>query len=262
MVDIDKYQYLIPDVEYFVDRRCFPEWEIIKQKIDFHDLTFVVEGKSNYYINEKLYTVQAGDIIYIPEGSVREAHTIKESPMHSYAFNFKWLYDAIHTRLALPFVTKNKLSSEILRYIKEFTHIWMSKPSGYLMNARGRFLLIIHHLLSTIYFDSSSSPYDLRVNIVKEYIIDNYSDVLDMNTLASLVNLHPVYLGDLFKKNLNYTIKEFINLIRVNNAEMLLSTGGFSVSEVADRCGFSDVYYFSNIFKKIKGYPPSMVLRK
>jgi len=50
-------------------------------------------------------------------------------------------------------------------------------------------------------------------------------------------------------------------MIRVNNAEMLLSTGEFSVTEVAERCGFRDVSYFSNVFKSMKGYPPSNVYK-
>jgi hypothetical protein len=32
-----------------------------------------------------------------------------------------------------------------------------------------------------------------------------------------------------------------------------------TVNEAALRCGFGDIYYFSRIFKKIKGYPPSHV---
>jgi AraC-like DNA-binding protein len=43
---------------------------------------------------------------------------------------------------------------------------------------------------------------------------------------------------------------------------MMLSSGDFTVSETAERCGFRDISYFSNMFKLLKGYPPSAVLRK
>ncbi|KHF34454.1 hypothetical protein CM49_03237 [Paenibacillus sp. P1XP2] len=59
-----------------------------KSENRFYDLTFVVDGMANYYINGEKFTAEAGDLVYVPEGSIREAHTFKEFPMHSYPFNF------------------------------------------------------------------------------------------------------------------------------------------------------------------------------
>ncbi|MNV95199.1 HTH-type transcriptional activator RhaS [compost metagenome] len=93
------------------------------------------------------------------------------------------------------------------------------------------------------------------------YIMDHYAEEVTLGDLAGLVGLNPEYLGKLFKQNTGSTCKEFLNRVRVNNAEMILTAGGFNVSEVAEHCGYHDVAYFSNVFKRIKGYPPSSVLR-
>jgi AraC-like DNA-binding protein len=37
----------------------------------------------------------------------------------------------------------------------------------------------------------------------------------------------------------------------------MLISQEFTISDVARRCGFEDNFYFSRVFKKIKGYPPS-----
>ncbi|MFC5471560.1 helix-turn-helix domain-containing protein [Cohnella suwonensis] len=260
-MDLEQMQYLVPDIYYYVDRRCFPDWEIIKQTIDFHDLTFVVEGKSNYYVNGVQYAVEAGDVIYIPKGNVREAHTFKESPMHSYAFNFDWLPHGGPDALPLRIVTKNVISNEIFGRIHQFTQVWMGKEPGYVMQSRALFMLIIHRLLMISYRNGVHHQADQRVNKVLEYVTRHYPEELDLTGMADIVNLHPVYLGKLFKKNTGYSFKEYLNLIRINHAEMLLSTGGFSVTQVADRCGFRDISYFSNVFKSIKGYSPSTVIK-
>jgi len=257
--EFERLQDMIPDVVFFVDRRCFPNWEIIKQTIDFHDLTFVVEGKSNYYVNGVKHTVEAGDVVYIPVGSVREAHTFKENPAHSYAFNFKWLPNENTEPLPLQTVTKNVITNELIGYFKQFTHVWMSRQPGYLMQARALFMLILHRLLSNIRRDSARA--DQRVNQVLVYVAEHYAEELDLAGMAEIVGLHPVYLGKLFKKNMGYSFKEHLNMIRINHAEMLLSTGGFSVTQVAERCGFRDISYFSNVFKSVKGYPPSTVFK-
>jgi AraC family transcriptional regulator, arabinose operon regulatory protein len=88
---------------------------------------------------------------------------------------------------------------------------------------------------------------------------ERYHENLELSGMATSIHLNPVYFGKLFKKNTGYSFKEYLNLIRINNAEMLLATGEFNVTEVAERCGFNDVSYFSNVFKSIKGFPPSNV---
>ncbi|RUS45870.1 AraC family transcriptional regulator [Cohnella sp. AR92] len=254
-MELEQLQNYVPWINYFVDRRCFPDWEIIKQKIQFHDLTFVVEGKSTYYVNDVQYDVEAGDVIYIPLGNVREAYTDKENPMHSYAFNFNW-EPGSPTPLPLQTVTKNVITNEIYGYIKQFTQVWMGKQPGYILQSRALFMLILHRLLVNSYLQNSHQS-DQRINRILEYVSEHYPEELHLSDMAKLVNLHPVYLGKLFKKNTGYSFKEYVNLIRINHAEMLLSTGGFSVTQIADRCGFHDISYFSNVFKAIKGYPPS-----
>lgn len=260
-MDISAYSQIVPEVLLFVDRRSFPGWEIIRQEINFHDLTFIVGGQADYYVNGKKFTVEKGDMIYIPPGCVREAHSNKENPMHSYAFNFK-LSPSNDQHLPFQTVTKNLLTVEVLGYAKEFIQVWMTKQPGYEIQARGLFLLILHRLLSVSLLRNGSMQSDDRIAKVRAYITEHYSDDLDLETIAAIVGLHPVYISKLFKQDTGYSFKQFLNLIRVNNAEMMLIAGGFTISEVAERCGFEDISYFSNVFKSIKGYPPSSVRKK
>jgi AraC-like DNA-binding protein len=44
---------------------------------------------------------------------------------------------------------------------------------------------------------------------------------------------------------------------RLIHAEKLLSTGKYSIKEVAEMSGFCDVKYFSRVVKKEYGVPPS-----
>ena len=54
-------------------------------------------------------------------------------------------------------------------------------------------------------------------------------------------------------------MKEYLNQIRINNAENMIASGEFRVYEAATKCGFDDIFYFSRVFKSIKGYAPSKV---
>ncbi len=255
------HHHLVPNIFLFVDRKCFGDWRIGKDWFDFHDLTFVISGRACYYVNGEKYEAEAGDLVYVPENSTREAHTYADSPMHAYPFNFQWAKP--HNDVHLPFgvVTKKLITREILDYIQEFKHVWMGKQPFYPIQARAIFELILHRLLSNYYL-LSNPVMDPRIKKITTYIEEHYSSDISISQLAETVNLHPVYMGKLFKECTGSTCKEYLNRIRINNAEMMLSSGDFTVSETAERCGFRDISYFSNMFKLLKGYPPSAVLRK
>lgn len=250
------YDKLIPQVFLFVDRKCFADWAIGQAKIDFHDLTFVISGKACYYINGEKVIVEAGDLLYIPEGCMREAYTYEESPMHCYPFNFQWENPYNHVHLPFPHVMKKMITKEILDYIAEFKQVWMNRQPFYKLQARALFELILHRILAN-YHMMSASTIDPRVKKATYYITEHYFEDITVRTLAEQANLNPVYFGKLFRETTGSTCKEYLNRIRINNAEMMLSSGDFNVSETAERCGFHDISYFSNLFKVMKGYSPS-----
>jgi len=94
---------------------------------------------------------------------------------------------------------------------------------------------------------------------VSDYIFSNLHRRINTDELAGLISLNPIYLSSLFKKNTGYSLRQYINRIKLNSAEDAMAYESLSVQDAAKKCGFDDVYYFSKIFKEIKGYPPSHV---
>jgi len=55
---------------------------------------------------------------------------------------------------------------------------------------------------------------------------------------------------------------KYITMLRMEKAKELLITGHYKVSEIAGMCGFENVYYFSNVFKKHEGISPKNYIKK
>ena len=261
MPEVD-FANLIPTILYFVNRRCSQTWNIINATIDFHDLTYVYSGNATYIVNGVEYHLESGDFIYIPRDNNREAYTCAEAPMQCFAVNFN-LYSLDNEPARLPFDIKFKVGaySELINLYEDLNYSWLKKEPNYQMKSRATFLLILYKLINHINCKKPINSADPRITKVNKYILENYHNKIEIGHLAELSGLNPVYLGALFKKTNYCTIKEYINRIRINNAENLLSTGGYTVGEAAEHCGFNDIFYFSKVYKKSKGFSPSNLLK-
>ncbi len=100
-----------------------------------------------------------------------------------------------------------------------------------------------------------------RLALVQDYLFHHYAEPVSVPALASLVRLNPRYFGNWFSERTGMTVKEYVHRIRIRKATDLLATGGFNVAEAAYRSGFEDVFYFSKVFKRIAGHPPSDLIR-
>ncbi|QEN04908.1 response regulator [Thiospirochaeta perfilievii] len=93
-------------------------------------------------------------------------------------------------------------------------------------------------------------------NAVK-YIDTNYYDPkISMETVCDELGLSISYMSLLFKKNKDTTFVKYLTKVRIEKAKELLRLKGDRIVEIATKCGFKDVYYFSHCFKRYVGLSP------
>lgn len=106
----------------------------------------------------------------------------------------------------------------------------------------GRSTRIIHDILT---FFQSSYAEEITSALIEQKYGCNYD-----------------YINRLFKKATGKTILAYLNELRISKARQLLSDGTSRISDVAEKCGFRDIYYFSRVFKKYTGTTPGAYSRK
>ena len=114
-------------------------------------------------------------------------------------------------------------------------------------------------LVSAIVRDGIASVQgDLVVERILYEIRRRPETPLTLPEAAQLVGRSQSSVSHLFRAKLGRSFKACVVDIRLEKAEALLRhEPGIQVKEVAARLGFADVYYFSRIFRKRKGVPPS-----
>ena len=92
---------------------------------------------------------------------------------------------------------------------------------------------------------------------IKEYIDAHFSEQLSLKELAARRHMNASYLSELFHQILGTTFQAYLMRTRIDQAKQLLSGPGCRMSEVAERCGFSDHNYFGKVFRRIVGLSPT-----
>ena len=83
------------------------------------------------------------------------------------------------------------------------------------------------------------------------------SQVLTLQSFSESLNVNRSYLSDLFRREVGMTITDYVTERRIQSAaDMLLMTRD-PVKLVAKRVGIADVHYFSRLFRKRMGKPPT-----
>ena len=98
---IPDFNNMIPELHYYIHRKCTPNWKIDANVIPFIDITYVIDGKAEYNIGGHIYIVKKGDLICIPQNTYRAAVNIPEDLMECYSTNI-FLRDQFGQEAAFP----------------------------------------------------------------------------------------------------------------------------------------------------------------
>ena len=106
----------------------------------------------------------------------------------------------------------------------------------------------------SLFFVSEKSSRVIRQ--VAEYISAHYAEPLTLEEVAGHIHLNPSYLSTIFKKITNLSFREYLNKVRIEEAQRLLLNTDYSIIEISTACGFNDQSYFSKVFKRYTGMTP------
>lgn len=125
---------------------------------------------------------------------------------------------------------------------------------------------LITHIIERIFVDqylfgktkkATFKPFSDEITNTINYMKRNLHQKIDIDDLAARVYLSHSGLIWKFKKELNTTPSEYLNLLRLRYAKQLLLNHSYSITQTAEMCGFSNPYYFTNLFHKRFGMSPS-----
>lgn len=97
---------------------------------------------------------------------------------------------------------------------------------------------------------------------IEWYIRQHYKEPISNSSLRDAFNYHPNYLAKNMLKVYGMTPMEYLQHFRIEQSKKLLLQTSWSIARIAEEAGFQSVSYFSSVFARREGIPPTEFRRK
>ena len=211
---------------------------------DYGSLTFRIRGTASITVDGKEYTVNPGEILYLPQGL---PYTARYSHTDIVAIHF-----ITGRNDPVPQVYRPENSRQIYDVFLQAQTLWQTKPQGYGVYALSR----LYQIFGLIADGETKNQVPPGFSQTVAYIHAHFRDsTLTAEGICRHGGISQTQFRLLFQKHYQKTPVEYINHLRLEQARNLIA-GGMPVEQAAQESGFRDSKYFARTVKKYFGCTP------
>lgn len=253
---------LSSDRQPFIFRR-FSIHSAMKDYTHWHEnieILYVVEGSGSVICNFNRFDVSEGNIFIINSENLHMVDSNNTIEYYYLIVDSDFLYSNGIPIQELTF-NQNPNDKELIERYRQIIKIAESDCNF----KEARMKLSVLHLMARILDfvsadnrENASQPANLaNVKMAIKYIKENSTKKMTIDEISEASGLSKAYLSRKFKAITGFTIVNYVNLVRCQNASKLIRSGKFKVNEAAIECGFDNMSYFTKTYKKFNGILPS-----
>lgn len=238
-----------------------------------YEIYYLISGTRKIFYDDSIYVLSDGDLVFIPMNTIHKtSHTNDKTherivvtfsdepiPELKLAISDTSLREMFYPEPVMHFSGADRsyveglLNKMLTEYEQpdNFSEVSIRDCLQELMI----FLIRYNHCKREGYIQDIDTT-DRLMQEAAKYIRNNYMYDISLDSTAKYVNLSPTYLSKKFKSSTGFGCREYLVLVRIQAACVMLMETNKSIAEIASACGFRNSNYFGDVFKKEKGISP------
>lgn len=264
-------QLHITDIGYF-PRACHHAVRR-DEGVEQYIFIYVMDGRGHYWFVDKdgkqqQYAVDSNQYFIIPANCAHAYWTDNDAPWTIYWIHFAGNLAQYYAEDAVsPQTVKPELYSRISSRTDHFEEIFNTLNAGYTMDNLGYASSLLNYYLSSLRYIKqyrtaiqNAGDGNGEINVVEaviHYMKENLEKRLTLQDMAEYIGYSPSHFSSVFKQATGHAPLAYFNILKMEAACQMLDNTNMRVNQICYKIGFEDCYYFSRLFAKIVGMPPS-----
>jgi YesN/AraC family two-component response regulator len=237
----------------------------------FFEIYYLLSGARYYFIKDRTFLVRQGDLVLIGPQTLHK--TTATGPQnheriliyfnHEFAFSQSQDFsETITTLFAVhPLIRfEPDGQSRIESLLCQMCHEIAQRQSGFAPMLQAQLLQLLVLCLRRQPVNANGaehpSPMHQKISEIVRYINQNYPEPLALPLVADRFAISPYYLSRSFKEATGFTFIEYVNNVRIKEAQRLLKESNRKVIAIAEQVGFGSIAHFGRVFKAVTGQSP------
>ena len=229
------------------------EFELTSGYQPIDSLFYVKSGSFSYQIESGKYTANAGEFIIFNKSTKMKRTVLSKIEMLYIKF-YPSKNELYRTTLTKPIKAEGRIKED-LNFIEQLS----ANRSAQNLQLRNHYfndLLITLLSKSDQNSQTSTVPVQTAIDDAIEFIENNLKQKITVSSIATAVGLSISSLESKFVSITGKSMYDYVISARLRLALQLLTTTALTVTAIAEKCGYDNVFYFCNVFKKAIGCTP------
>ena len=242
---------------------------------DEYEIYYLLEGERFYFIGQHTYHIKKGSLVFINRNEIHKTGMaassyhdrilieFSEEPFLTFFsqfgdLDFREFFETHSGVIDVDPREQTYVENLLLGIQSEMHH----KLPGYRLSVMMKLSSLLIYAMRykessrALPTKSSSMVKHQKVDQVADYITSHCTEAISLETLAGTFYVNKCYLSRIFKEVTGFTVNEYINIHRIEEAQRLLTTTDISIASVAEAVGYESLTYFEKVFRTFREISP------
>jgi len=247
---------------------------------DFLELAYIRNGKARHYFENSTADVGEGDYFIIDYGVMHSYHSIDpersitvtnclfqpgfiDKTIAATCESFNTLLGSYMIRAAgnggntkMANIIFHDDTGEVGELLTKMDREYHNKSAGYLEILRCSLIEIIILTMRKMDTERNFELGDSTCEQIKHFVDENYMKNISLSVISRELNYSLPYLSRLFSSKVGLCFSDYLQNVRVEQSLKILANTDAKLFEVAQLVGYSDIKFFTKVFKKKMNMTP------